>query len=200
MTKECLVKKLDRLKELAKTEKESRYLDRIRSLIAVGEGPDIKEVARIFDVHWHTIKYRWLKQWNKGGYEALIDKPKSGRPQKLPSKYHKALREYVLSKDNRIVCKELSKFIKDRWDIDCDEETVRKILIKMKLSWHKPSKKNYKADQNRRKVFVRDAHRSTVWIIMKLARVNAVIIRALSHRYTCVYTHTHIHIYLCTCA
>lgn len=98
MIKECLVKKLNKLKELAKAEKEPRCLDRIRSLIAFGEGTDIKEVARI-----------------------------------------NALREYVLSKNNRIVCKELSKFIKDRWAIDCDEVTVRKILIKMKLSWHKPS-------------------------------------------------------------
>lgn len=155
MMKECLVKKIDSLKKLAEKEENPRYLDRMRALIAVGEGTDFQDVARIFDVHLHTIKYRWLKQWNKGGYDALIDKPKSGRHPILNSQHRKVLREYVLSKNNRIVCKELSKFVKDRWNLDCDEETIRKVLIKMKLSWHKPNKRNYKADENRRKVFLK---------------------------------------------
>ena len=157
--KECLVKKLDDLKKLADKEKNPRYLDRIRALIAFGEGSKPESLAQIFGVHLHTIKYRWLKQWHKGGYDALIDKAKSGRPPRLNSKRRKVLREYVLSKKNRIVCKELSKFIKDKWDIKCNEETVRKILISMKLSWHKPSKQNHKADENRRKVFLKGAKR-----------------------------------------
>jgi transposase len=124
-------------------------------LIAVGEGGDPRALAKVFSVHWHTIKYRWLKAWNQGGYSALIDKPKAGRTPKLTSKERKALHQYVLSKNKRITCKELSKYIKDRWNIDCDQETIRNMLISMKLSWQKPDKENYKADPLRREVFLK---------------------------------------------
>lgn len=157
MKKERLVKKLASLKKYADKEKEPRYCDRLRALISVGEGNDPKDVAKVFNVHWHTIKYRWIKDWNKGGYCALIDKPKSGRTPKLGTKERKALRQYVLGKDKRITCKELSKFVKERWNINCDEETIRKILISMKLSWQKPDKENYKADPVRRKIFLKGA-------------------------------------------
>lgn len=155
----CKVKKIKLLHELAKTEQTPRYRDRLRALIAVGEGQDPEDVAKIFDTHSHTIKYRWLKSWNQGGYASLIDKPKSGRPPSLNAKQKKALRQYVLNQKGRIVCKHISKFIMDRWNIDCDEETVRKILISMKLSWQKPDKENHKANKLHREIFLKSTQR-----------------------------------------
>ena len=59
----------------------------------------------------------------------------------------------ILSQEKRIVCKELVKYVRDRWNLSCDEETIRKVLKSMKLSWQKPCKSNYKANPMAQKVF-----------------------------------------------
>lgn len=157
MRKKLIVNNVQELTKLAKKEKTPRFRDKLKALLALSKGVSIKQICSIFNVHERTLKYKWLAKWNQGGYVVLIDKPRSGRKPLISKELRTPLREYVLSRDKRIVCKHLVHYVKEKYDIDCDEETLRKVLRSMKLSWQKPDKENHKADKNKRKVFLKGA-------------------------------------------
>ena len=159
MKKKLKVNNIKELTSLAKKEKVPRFRDKLKALLAFSKGVKIKYICTVLNVHERTFEYIWLAKWNQGGYSALIDKPRIGRTPLIPKEIRSPLREYVLSCNKRIVCKDLVKYVKEKYDIDCDEETVRKVLKSMKLSWQKPDKVNHKADEKKQKVFLK----GTLW-------------------------------------
>jgi transposase len=151
------VERVNELKEYAKKEKNQKTRDRFKALLLLDKGVKVKTICSVFDIHEDVLLYRWLPKWNSGNVENLTDKQRSGRPPLIKKALRKELREYVLSQDRRIVCKDLVDYVKKRWDIDCDDETLRKVLKNMKLSWQKPDKINHKADEEKKKVFLKGA-------------------------------------------
>jgi transposase len=145
------------LESLAKSEENPRVRDKLRALLLLSKGTDYKLVCQTFDVNKDTLRYHWLKRWNDNGYEGLVIKKGRGRKSIFSESQKKLLRQYILSQEKRIVCKELVKYVRDRWNLSCDEETIRKVLKSMKLSWQKPCKSNYKADPMAQKVFLKGA-------------------------------------------
>ena len=155
--KKYTVLRTSELSECAKKEKNQRTRDRFKALLLLSKGVKIKTICSVFDIHEDVLIYRWLPKWNGGNGKELTDKQRSGRPPLVKKDLRKALREYVLSQDRRIVCKDLVDYVKKRWDIDCNDETLRKVLKNMKLSWQKPDKINHKADEEKKKVFLKGA-------------------------------------------
>ena len=155
--KKYTVLKVNELKKLAKEEKNPRTKDRLKALLLLSKGVKVKIICSVFGIHEDVLIYRWLPKWNSG--KDLTDKHRAGRNPVLEKEHKQALREYVLSHDKRVVCKELVSYVKDKWNIDCDRETIRKVLKSMKLSWQKPDKENHKADEKKRKVFLK----GTLW-------------------------------------
>lgn len=152
-----IVHNVEELIKLAKREKTPRFRDRLKALLLLSRGVNVKHICSVFNVNEKSLKYRWLARWNRGGYDALIDNHRPGRNPLIPHKYRKELREYVLSQDKQIICKDLVPYVKEKWDIDCNDETVRKVLKSMKLSWQKPDKVNHKANEKEKKVFLKGA-------------------------------------------
>ncbi len=60
-----------------------RENDRIRAMIALIMGIGREQVSRLFGVEARTVR-RWIRSFNVSGLEGLLDKPKSGRPRKIP--------------------------------------------------------------------------------------------------------------------
>lgn len=155
--KKYTVLKVNELKKLAKKEKNPRTRDRLRALLMLSKGVKVEIICSVFGIHEDVLIYRWLSKWNNSGLQEVKDKHKKGRNPALGKEHKQALREYVLSQDKRIVCKELVSYVKDKWNIDCDRETIRQVLKSMKLSWQKPDKENHKANEKKRKVFLKGA-------------------------------------------
>jgi transposase len=57
------------------------YIARARAhaVLLSNEGMEVQELSMIFSVCRQTAS-KWLKAWETGGVDALIDKPRSGRP------------------------------------------------------------------------------------------------------------------------
>ncbi len=67
---------------------------RERLVTALDAGLAPSEAARLFGVHVRTV-YRWLARHRQG--ESLRERPRSGRPPKLPPERYPELREIVLA-------------------------------------------------------------------------------------------------------
>ena len=152
--------KVNRVKELkkqSKVEKNPRTRDRLRALLMLSKQVEVQTICSVFDIHEDVLLYRWLPKWNNGGVESVKDKHRTGRRLLIDKERQKELREYVLSQDKRVVSTALVHYVKEKWNIDCSDDTVRNVLKSMKLSWQKPDKVNHKADEKKRKVFLKGA-------------------------------------------
>jgi len=138
---------------LIKKEANHRTLKRLLALSMLYEKVPIEQILRSFKISRKTLIERWLKRWNQEGRAGLVNKRRSGRPPTLNLKQKELLKEYVLGHQSRVVCRELVDFVYDKWGIKCDQETIRVILISMKISWQKPNKQNYKSNQAAKQVF-----------------------------------------------
>ena len=151
------VKRIREVKKQLKVEKNPRTRDRLRALLMLSKGVKIQTICSVFDIHEDVLLYRWLPKWNSGGVDSVKDKHRTGRRGLIDKERQKELREYVLSQDKRIVSTELVHYVKEKWNIDCSDDTVRNVLKSMKLSWQKPDKVNHKADEEKKKVFLKGA-------------------------------------------
>lgn len=149
------VKDIEVLKKELHKAKNIRTYNRLQALNMLYCGIDTDKICEICGVYITTLLYTWLPNWNEHGINGLLDESRAGRPPLINSKQKEKLRDYVLSKDGRIVCKDLVRYVKLKWDIDADEETIRKVLKSMKLSWQKPNKENYKSNEEDKKVFLK---------------------------------------------
>jgi len=63
------------------------YMPRMRAhaVLLSASGFDLQELCEIFGVCRQTIA-TWLHAWSRGGINALLDKPRSGRPRKVANK------------------------------------------------------------------------------------------------------------------
>ncbi len=69
-------------KEIVKLEKNLKVKIRLLALQQVKEGKKITEVAKVFNVHFQSVR-RWLKRLQEGGIENLKLKTSTGRSRKL---------------------------------------------------------------------------------------------------------------------
>lgn len=151
----CTVNQVELLKALAEKETNPRLLERLRALILLSSGIDVETIADAFSVNYKTIKYEWLPRWNDAGYDGLADRPRSGRSQKFTEEQKTQIKKFVSEKKNRITCPELVAYVKTKWGIDCNNETMRVLLHSLGLSWQKPNKQSYKADLQKQKNFLK---------------------------------------------
>lgn len=61
-----------------------RSRDRMRAMLALGDGFEGPTVAGIMGVTMRTLR-RWIGQFNERGIDGLIDAPRSGAPRKIPA-------------------------------------------------------------------------------------------------------------------
>ena len=55
---------------------------RAHAILLSDEGMDVQSLAQVFDVCRQTIS-KWINVWETEGVDALMDKPRSGRPSRM---------------------------------------------------------------------------------------------------------------------
>ncbi len=146
-----------KIENFIKKEKDSRIKERLQAVIWRLEKITYTEISKRLKRHIDTVR-EWVKKWNKGGYEGLKDKPKSGRPTILNQYETQEVINKVntVEKQGRETCKLIVKEIVEKFNKKMSTDAVRAMFIKHKISWKKPEKVDYRRDENKRKAFLED--------------------------------------------
>jgi transposase len=147
-------KKID---SLIKKEKDARIKERLQAVLWRLENEDYTKIAKRLNRHIDTVR-KWIKNWNKSGYDGLFDKPKSGRPTILNKEEIKEIVDEAntTEKQGRETCKSIAKKIVERFNKEMSTDAIRAMFIKYEISWKKPEKVDYRRDEDKRKTFLED--------------------------------------------
>ena len=123
----------------------------VNAVRVLGESPEL--VATIFNFQ-RTCIYRWLKQYDEGGFEALESKMPPGANPVIDEKVEAWLKETILNSTpiefgydtNLWTCAILNDLLWKKFNIDVRESTVRLHLKAMNLSFQKPEYHDIKRD------------------------------------------------------
>jgi transposase len=123
----------------------------VNAVRVLGESPEL--VAKLYNFN-RTCIYRWLKQYDEGGFDALESKMPPGAKPLIDLKVEEWLKETVLkctpvqfSYDTNLwTCVILTDLIKKKFDIEVSDSTIRLHLKAMNFSFQKPEYQDEKID------------------------------------------------------
>lgn len=141
----------EKLISLIKAEKDSRVKERLQAVLWRLEKNSYTDIADRLKRRKNTVS-DWIKRWNKGGYEGILDCPKPGATPKLTQEQEKEVIEAV-NKSARITCKILKFKIQKDYGKEFSLRGVNAMLHRHNLSWKKPKKKDYRQNEHKRKEY-----------------------------------------------
>lgn len=133
----------------------------VNAVRAHGKSPEL--VADYYNFN-RTCIYRWLKQYDEGGFDALESKMPPGAKPIIDEEIKKWLKETILKSTpvefdydtNLWTCAILTELLKKKFHIDVDDSTVRLHLKAMNLSFQKPEYQDIKIDDGEVKKFLNE--------------------------------------------
>lgn len=141
----------EKLQKLIKQEKNVRVKERLQAILWRLKGETYTQIAENLNKSNITIT-KWVKNWNKNGYDGLIDKPKPGAPPKLMPEEEKEVVKTV-NQSARITCKVLKFKIREEYGKEFTIGGIAALLHRYKLSWKKPKKKDYRQNEQERQKY-----------------------------------------------
>lgn len=144
---------------------EQRYQKRVEAVKAVQRGEEPKIVARVMGIPLNSI-YNWLARYRSGGWHALRDGKKSGRPRKVTGAVLKWLYDAITGGDPRQYQFEfclwtrriIKTMLKKIHDIEISESSVSGLLNQLGLSAQRPIYKAYNQDPKAVKEWLEDTY------------------------------------------
>jgi transposase len=135
------------------TKADLRFQKRKEAVDAVRRGESPSEVARILDIPLRTM-FDWLARYRQGGYDALRDAPRSGRPRKVTGKVMRWLYEAITSGNPQQykfpfclwTIAIIRTLLKREFGIKLSKSGVSRLLRHLGLSPQRPIYRSYKQD------------------------------------------------------
>ena len=155
---------LDWLKDGRKIPDSVMYYIRAMAVHAVRElGQSPETVAKTYNFNRACI-YRWLRQYDEGGYDALKSKMPPGSKPVVNYYVENWLKRTVLNDTpvnygydtNLWTCKILSELLAQELGISVDVSTIRLHLKKLNLSFQKPEYQDIERDEQEIHDFLND--------------------------------------------
>ena len=135
----------------------STYEVRIRAVEAVQRGLPKHDVASAYGIDRVTL-HRWLERFKESGYEGLTRKEGSGRPRLLEDISVTDLKDIVLAsavsygfESDLWTVGRLHQVIARRFQAAVSKNTVWRRLVEAGLTYQKPERTYYEADEDVRK-------------------------------------------------
>jgi transposase len=145
-----------KLEEMISQEKNPKVKDRLRVIYWKFKKHSNAEIARKLGYTSLTVS-KWITNWNKYGYEGLLDKKPPGRPSILNIEEQEQIINSVKNRQQgRITCKILVNVVKNDFEKDISAERIRVLLNKNNMSWKKPKKEDYRKDDEKREAFLKE--------------------------------------------
>ncbi len=107
---------------------------RAHFLILASQGVKLEELAKTFQVSYKTT-YNWLNRWELEGMVGLYNKPGRGCKRKFNPAQESIIREWARQEPRQL--KKVLQKIKEEWEIEVSTETIKRILRRFSLSWHR---------------------------------------------------------------
>ena len=134
-----------------KKRRQYTYTERKTAVDAVKNGCTIVEVVSVMEMAAQTV-FRWLAWFSCGGYEALHDSPRSGRPRKITPEMAQWLYHAVTMGNPRQyqfpfclwTLKTRRDLIKQQFGVSVHISTISRLLSSMGLRAQRPQHKSYK--------------------------------------------------------
>jgi len=135
----------------------STYEVRVRAVEAVQRGISKHHVASAYGIDRATL-HRWLEKYEENGYGGLIRKEGSGRPRLLENISINDFKNIVLAsavsygfESDLWTVGRLHQVIANRFQVEVSKNTVWRRLVDAGLTYQKPERVYYEADENMRK-------------------------------------------------
>lgn len=152
--------------------KYSTYDIRVRAVKAIVAGQRKIDVARAYQINYTTL-YRWYQRYkHKRCFSGLERKSGSGRPNILEIDNRKRLSEIIMRpasdfgyETNFWTCRRLIQVTKQQLRTNISQPTMWRILRNMGLTYQKPERRYFEADEQQRKK----------WIRYKVPRIKGVV-------------------------
>ncbi len=124
-------------KLLERIYRESRHhqvRQRAHLLILASQGVKGEELMKIFQFSYKTI-YNWINRWESEGMVGLYNKPGRGCKRTFNPEQESRIREWARQEPRQL--KKVLQKIKEEWEIEVSTETIKRILRRFSLSWHR---------------------------------------------------------------
>jgi len=131
----------------------------VNAIRVLGKSPEL--VADYYNFN-RTCIYRWLNQYDEGGFDALESKMPPGAKPIIGIEVEKWLKETILKSTpvkfdydtNLWTCVILANLLKQKFDIEVNDSTIRLHLKAMNLSFQKPEYQDIKTDDKEVEFFL----------------------------------------------
>jgi transposase len=130
---------------------------RLRAVEAVSRGLPKSQVALAYGIERSTL-YRWLENYQQDGVEGLHRKEGSGRPKLLEELTENELKQIVITsaitygfESDLWTVGRLHRVITDTFQVEISKHTIWRRLVAAGLTYQKPEREYYEADENVRK-------------------------------------------------
>ena len=156
----------DKVKERFEKERDGRVKHRLFIILKAFKIKSSYKIAELADTS-HTKVQRWIKRFNKSGFEGLKDRPRSGKPSALTKEQKQELEKIIENPGefkagfNTI---ELMDKIEKRFGVKFTPQYTRRMLKKMRYNLITPRPYNIKKDTIKGKEIVKKLKKnSRVW-------------------------------------
>lgn len=141
------------MKSESLTKLDLRFQKRKDAVDAVRRGESPSEVGRVLDIPLRTM-FDWLARYRQGGYDALRDAARSGRPRKVNGKVMRWLYDAITSGDPQQyefpfclwTIGIIRTLLKREYGIQLSKSGVSRLLRHLGLSPQRPIYRSYKQD------------------------------------------------------
>lgn len=121
----------------AKSKKDLQLFKRLTVLLAVAMGKPIGKVADYHNVSVKSVN-RWIKKYQIGGVDGLVDADKSGRKPKLTEGEMMQLKDFIVEDKERVwVARHVLNTIMILFSVAYSVSYLPQLLRKLGLSFHK---------------------------------------------------------------
>lgn len=143
--------------QLSKSAKNRREHERLLILAHLKQGKSAQEAAESLFVGVPTVK-RCEKNYINQGLAGLKDKPRSGRPRRLESQHHEALKSLIeASHQNasggRLTGQDIADMIEQKWQVRYTVNGVYELLKSLGMSWISSRSIHPKQESQRQETF-----------------------------------------------
>lgn len=136
----------------------------VNAIRVLGQSPE--KIAEVYNFDRSCI-YRWLKQYDEGGFEALESKMPPGAEPLITSETDECLKQTVLTctpvdfgyETNLWTCTVLAELLAQKFGVVVSDSAIRLHLKAMGLTCQKPEYQDLKRDEQEVELFLKDKFR-----------------------------------------
>ncbi len=125
------------LKRIYHQSRHHQVRQRAHCLILANDGVKVPELMKIFNVSSKTI-YNWFGRWESSSMVGLYNQSGRGSKPKFNSEQENQIKEWTKSEPRQL--KQVVEKAKEKWGIEASTKTIKRILQKFNMSWHRMRK------------------------------------------------------------